>query len=108
MNVFFAGLATETNSFSSIPTAEEAFTVGQRRGEAVFTDRGMYGEMARRLRELAETEGGHVSPGLFASAQPGAPTVQAVYERLHRRRAGLGEGEQARRHLAALRLRQFP
>src|SRR5665213_1183359 len=82
MNVFFAGLATETNSFSAIPTAEEAFAVGQRRGEAVFSDRGLYGDMARRLRELAEAEGGHVSPGLFASAQPGAPTVQAVYERL--------------------------
>ncbi len=82
MNVFFAGLATETNSFSSIPTAEAAFAVGQRRGEAVFSDRGMYGEMARRLRELAEAEGGQVSPGLFAFAQPGAPTVQAVYERL--------------------------
>jgi microcystin degradation protein MlrC len=82
MNVFFGGLATETNSFSSIPTAEAAFGLGQRRGAAVFTDRGMYGEMARRLRELAQAEGGDVSPGLFAFAQPGAPTVQAVYERL--------------------------
>jgi microcystin degradation protein MlrC len=82
MNVFFAGLATETNSFSSIPTSEAAFAIGQRRGEAVFTDRGMYGEMARRLRELVEAEGGRVSPGLFASAQPAAPTAQAVYERL--------------------------
>ena len=82
MNVFFAGLATETNSFSSIPTAEAAFALGQRRGEAVFADRGMYGEMARALRELVEAEGGRVIPGLFAFAQPAAPTVQAVYERL--------------------------
>ncbi|MGH6956317.1 MAG: M81 family metallopeptidase, partial [Caulobacteraceae bacterium] len=82
MNVFFAGLATESNSFSSIPTAERAFALGQRRGEAVFGDRGMYGEMARGLRDLVEAEGGHVSPGLFAFAQPGAPTVQSVYERL--------------------------
>ena len=82
MNVFFAGLATESNSFSSIPTAEAAFAVGQRRGEAVFGDRGMYGEMARGLRELVEAEGGQVTPGLFAFAQPAAPTVQAVYERL--------------------------
>lgn len=82
MNVFFAGLATETNSFSSIPTAEAAFALGQRRGEAVFRDRGMYGEMARGLCELVEAEGGRVSPGLFAFAQPAAPTVQAVYERL--------------------------
>ncbi|HUO11864.1 MAG TPA: M81 family metallopeptidase [Caulobacteraceae bacterium] len=82
MNVFFAGLATETNSFSSIPTAERAFALGQKRGEAVFADRGMYGEMARALRDLAAAEGGHVSPGLFAFAQPAGPTVQAVYERL--------------------------
>src|SRR5215469_16959668 len=82
MRVFFAGLATETNSFSSIPTSEAAFALGQRRGEAVFSDRGMYGEMARALRELVEAEGGQVTPGLFAFAQPAAPTVQSVYERL--------------------------
>ena len=82
MNVYFAGLATESNSFSSIPTAEAAFAIGQRRGEAVFADRGMYGALAVGLRELVAAEGGAVSPGLFAFAQPGAPTVQAVYERL--------------------------
>jgi len=82
MNVFFAGLATESNSFSSIPTAEAAFALGARRGEAVFGQRGMYGEMARCLRELVAAEGGRVSPGLFAFAEPGAPTVQSVYERL--------------------------
>jgi microcystin degradation protein MlrC len=82
MKVFFAGLATETNSFSSIPTAEAAFALGQRRGEAVFADRGMYGEMARTLRDLAGAEGGTVAPGLFAFAQPAGPTVQSVYERL--------------------------
>src|SRR5690242_20658342 len=82
MKVFFAGLATETNSFSSIPTAEAAFALGQRRGEAVFGDRGMYGEMARRLKDLAAAEGGTVTPGLFAFAQPAGPTVQSVYERL--------------------------
>jgi len=82
MNVFFAALATETNSFSSIPTAEAAFALGQRRGEAVFGDRGMYGEMARSLRDLVAAEGGVVSPGVFAFAQPAGPTVQAVYERL--------------------------
>ncbi len=73
MNVFFAALATESNSFSSIPTAASAFALGQRRGAAVFGDRGMYGEMARGLRELVEAEGGRVSPGLFAFAQPAAP-----------------------------------
>jgi microcystin degradation protein MlrC len=82
INVYFAGLATESNSFSSIPTAEAAFALGQRRGEAVFADRGMYGELARGLRTLVAAEGGVVSPGLFAFAQPGAPTVQGVYERL--------------------------
>jgi microcystin degradation protein MlrC len=82
MDVFFAALATESNSFSSIPTAEAAFGRGQRRGEAIFADKGMYGAMARRLRELVEPEGGRVVPSLFAFAEPAAPTVQAVYERL--------------------------
>ena len=82
MNVYFAGLATETNSFSSIPTATGAFELGRRRGEEVFGDSGMYGEMARTLRELVSAESGSVSPGLFAFAQPAGPTVQAVYERL--------------------------
>jgi len=82
MHVFFAGLATETNSFSSIPTSEAAFALGQRRGEAVFADRGMYGEMARALRDFLEPEGGQVTPGLFAFAQPAGPAVQGVYERL--------------------------
>ena len=82
MNVFFAGLATESNSFSSIPTAAAAFALGERRGEAVFGSRGMYGEMARGLRDLVAAEGGRVSPGLFVFAEPAAPTVQSVYERL--------------------------
>jgi microcystin degradation protein MlrC len=80
MNVFFAGLATETNSFSSIPTAEAAFALGQRRGEAVFGDRGTYGEMARALRELVEAEGGRVRPGLFAIAQPAGQALRAFRE----------------------------
>jgi microcystin degradation protein MlrC len=42
----------------------------------------MYGEMARALRDLVAAEGGVVSPGLFAWANPAGPTVQAVYERL--------------------------
>ena len=76
MNVFFAGLATETNSFSSLPTAERAFALGQKRGEAVFSDRGMYGEMARALRDLVAAEGGQVSPGLFAF-----PPISESYRR---------------------------
>jgi microcystin degradation protein MlrC len=82
MKVYFAGLATETNSFSSIPTASAAFALGARRGAEVFGDSGMYGEMARALQRLAAEEGGEVAPGLFVFAQPAGPTVQAVYERL--------------------------
>ena len=82
MKAYFAGLATETNSFSSIPTATAAFDLGRKRGEEVFGDRGMYGEMARTLRELADAEDCDVAPGLFVFAQPAGPTVQAVYERL--------------------------
>ena len=65
MNVFFAGLATETNSFSSIPTAEAAFALGQRRGEAVFADRGT---------EQGHGLGRHTMPEMIEYS-----TVMAIY-----------------------------
>jgi microcystin degradation protein MlrC len=82
MKVFLAALATESNSFSAIPTSRAAFALGQRRGVEVFEDAFMFGPMARRLQRLVGAAGGEVIPSLFASAQPAGPTVQAVYEEL--------------------------
>jgi microcystin degradation protein MlrC len=82
VKVFTGLIATESNSFSTIPTGASAFAAGQRRGEEVFEDEGWFGPFARRLRALAAAEGGKVIPSIFAFAQPGAPTVQAVYEEL--------------------------
>jgi len=82
MKVFYAALSTETNSFSSIPTARAAFALGQRRGAEVLDDNLIFGPSARHLRDLVEAEGGELALGVFAFAQPGAPTVQAVYEEL--------------------------
>jgi microcystin degradation protein MlrC len=82
MKVFFAALATETNSFSSIPTGKAAFASGQVRGQAVFENTGYFGPFAKTLRDLVAADGGEVIPSVFAFAQPAAPTVQSVYEEL--------------------------
>jgi microcystin degradation protein MlrC len=80
MRVFTAILATESNSFSTIPTGSAAFAASLKRGAEVFEDTGWFGSFARRLRELAEPENAEIIPSLFAFAQPAAPTVQSVYE----------------------------
>lgn len=80
MRVFTGAIATESNSFSSIPTGEAAFASGMVRGAAVYADEGMWGPFARRLREHTNTERGELIPSIFSFAQPGAPTVQTVYE----------------------------
>ena len=82
MKVFFASLATESNSFSAIPTSRAAFALGRRQGAEVFEDRGYFGPMARYLKAAVEAAGGVLVPSLFAFAQPAAPTVQSVYEEL--------------------------
>jgi microcystin degradation protein MlrC len=89
MNVFFAAIATETNSFSSIPTSHKTFASGKMRGAEVFNDKGsreqlagFFRQLASLVRSLARGVGGDVTPGPFASAAPGAPTIQAVYEQL--------------------------
>jgi microcystin degradation protein MlrC len=80
MKAFAAAIATESNSFSSIPTGEAAFASGLVRGSAVFDDQGIWGPFARRLREQADAAGATVIASVFGFAQPGAPTVQTVYE----------------------------
>jgi microcystin degradation protein MlrC len=82
VKVFTGMIATESNSFSAIPTGEAAFASSLVRGPAIFKDEGWFGPFAVRLRELAEPEGGEVIPSIFCFAQPGAPTVQGVYEKL--------------------------
>lgn len=81
MRVFIAGLSTETNSFSPLPTGTLGFEEG-----GVF-----HGDATRHplqyataplhiWREMAEARGWAVIESLSASAQPAGPTVRAVYE----------------------------
>ncbi|MBM6593630.1 M81 family metallopeptidase [Microvirga pudoricolor] len=83
MRVFAATLATETNTFSPLPTGWASFEEGElfRRGaapeEATLFTAPLW---AARLR--AAREGGTVVPGLCASAQPGGPTTRKTYEAL--------------------------
>lgn len=82
MRVFSAGIATETNTFATLPTGMGHFALGgiHRRGQA-REDLGLQ-PTERRLRELAK-EGGHeLIEGLMAHAQPLGRTEQTVWEAL--------------------------
>ncbi|MBB3996033.1 microcystin degradation protein MlrC [Sulfitobacter undariae] len=80
MKLFMASLATETNSFSPIPTGwsgfkEHMYSKTASRGEA-----GMYAAAATVWRRRAEALGWDVAEGLSTYAQPAGPTVREVYE----------------------------
>jgi microcystin degradation protein MlrC len=82
VKIFSGMIATESNSFSNIPTGATAFAQGRKHGVEVFEGDDWFGSFMRKLRDLAEGEGGEVIPSIFAFAEPGAPTVQSVYEEL--------------------------
>lgn len=81
MKVLIAGIATESNSFSPIPTGEMSF-------EETFVSRRATGETANLFsaplhewRAAAEARGWDVVESLSAFAQPAGPTIRAVYEK---------------------------
>lgn len=81
MKVFVAGIATETNTFASLPTGLGGFeSLGMRRRSggqcAVFAP------VEARLLQLAQAGGHELAFGLMTFAQPLGPTVQAVWEAL--------------------------
>lgn len=82
MKVFSAGIATETNTFATLPTGMGHFGLGgiHRRGQA-REDSALH-PTERRLRELAAQGGHELIEGLMARAQPLGRTVQAVWEAL--------------------------
>ncbi len=83
MRLFMAMLATETNTFSPMPTGWAAFqSGGLRRGDASrHPDTGI-GVLLAEWRGLAETDGMTVLEGTAAGAQPAGRTLGAVYEAL--------------------------
>ena len=83
MRTFIACLGTETNSFSPIPTGERAFRETLfHRGDATQHPETLFSGPLQVWRRMAEESGGEVIESLRAAAQPGAPTVRAVYESL--------------------------
>ncbi len=80
MKLFMASLATETNSFSPIPTGWSGFK------EALYTKRASlepptaFAAPLNVWRKRAEELGWEVVEGLATFAQPAGPTVRSVYE----------------------------
>ncbi|GGA26361.1 M81 family metallopeptidase [Neptunicoccus cionae] len=80
MKLFMASLATETNSFSPIPTGWSGFKEHLYTKEASRGDAGLYAAAATLWRKRAEALGWDVAEGLSTYAQPAGPTVRSVYE----------------------------
>ncbi|MEM1113292.1 MAG: M81 family metallopeptidase, partial [Pseudomonadota bacterium] len=82
--VFYSCLATETNSFSNIPTNYASFAeTGLRRGrEVLYEVDGSLREESRWLHDLAEHHGFELLSGMYADASPSAPVQHADYLRL--------------------------
>lgn len=81
MKCFIACLATETNSFSPLPTGIAAFEEGDVHHGTATQGAPVYWTGALHLwRKKAEAKGWQVAESLAAFAQPGGPTVRKVYE----------------------------
>ena len=81
MKIFIAGLSTETNSFSPLPTGMASFEEGSIHHGDATQDPPMYWTAPLHIwREKAEALGWDVVESLSAHAQPSGPTVRSVYE----------------------------
>ena len=81
MKLFIAGLATESSTFSPIPTGrrnfEESFVA---HGDGTDRAPSFFSVPLHVWRDRAEERGWQVVESLCAFAQPAGPTVRAVYE----------------------------
>ncbi|MCH8616627.1 M81 family metallopeptidase [Sphingomonas sp. SM33] len=82
MRVFIGGLATETNTFAPFPTALSAFEEYGIGRDTSLNDSSPLGGPLKVFRSCAEADGCDVVETITSFAQPGGPTVRAVYERL--------------------------
>jgi len=81
MKVFIAGLSTETNSFSPLPTGMISFREGSIHHGNATQDAVQYWTGPLHVwRARAEAAGWSVIESLSAHAQPAGPTVRTVYE----------------------------
>ena len=82
MKVLIAGLATETNSFSPIPTGMASFDETFNTREATRQPPNLFSAPMHEWRKAAEARGWEVIESRAAFAQPAGPTICAVYEEL--------------------------
>jgi len=81
MRVFIAGLSTETNSFSPLPTGLLSFEEATiHHGTATSAPIQYWTSPLHIWRKKSEALGWDVTESLSANAQPAGPTVQPVYE----------------------------
>jgi microcystin degradation protein MlrC len=79
--LFIAGLSTETNSFSPMPTGMASFEEGSIHHGDATKDVQLYWTAPLHIwRARAEVLGWDVVESLSAHAQPSGPTVRSVYE----------------------------
>ena len=84
MRIFMAALATETNTFSPIPTGMAGFTGGRdwHRHDASRQPPSIANIPLIAWRRLGEADGHEVAESLCTFAQPGGTTLRHVYEHL--------------------------
>ncbi|MCF6233580.1 MAG: M81 family metallopeptidase [Rhodobacteraceae bacterium] len=80
MKLLIAGLATETNSFSPIPTGAISFEETFVSRKATDLPANLFSAPLHEWRKLAEARGWEVTESLCAFAQPAGLTVRTVYE----------------------------
>jgi microcystin degradation protein MlrC len=81
MNIFIAGLSTETNSFSPLPMGIISFQEGSIHHGNATQDPVQYWTGPLHIwRNRAEADGHQIIESLSAHAQPAGLTVKAVYE----------------------------
>lgn len=80
MKIFAAGIATETNTFSAVPTGLEDFLV--QRGSAALAGRGNYPslDLWKIWGEPTRARGDTFVFSLYAWAEPSGTTVKSTYE----------------------------
>jgi microcystin degradation protein MlrC len=81
MRLFIACLATETNTFSPMPTGRKTFEEGQiAHGDATSQRPGVFSAPLHEWRRLGDAAGWDIVEGLSAWAPPAGKTVQPLYE----------------------------
>jgi microcystin degradation protein MlrC len=82
LRVFAGGLATETNSFSPLPTGYDDFAKARAGDPTEARDRIFFGRSFRAYEAVARERGADLVLGSYCFATPAGPPPAAVYARL--------------------------